>query len=197
MNGVLVFFLALLWALVILPSALRARRSSPVSSVGTFERAMDVLARRDPPDCVGDGRRVYVPRDAGLVVGDRASRRQAVLGRRRRVFVRLLVLTGLSAVAAFVGGGDWWAMFVMAAASFVAYVALLLRWKSHAEQAAQVIRSFPDMSRERTVLATALGGHERELVRVGAHTASGAPPVQPSWEPRPAVRMRRWEASGS
>jgi hypothetical protein len=72
-NTALILLLALMWAVFLLPGALRARRSSPASSVGTFTRAMDVLARRDVLIRRGrEGRYVYVPSDAAAIVGDRA-----------------------------------------------------------------------------------------------------------------------------
>lgn len=200
MNGALVFLLALLWALVILPGALRSRRSSPASSVGTFERAMDVLARRESNGYGGEGRYVYVPNDAVRISGDRAIRQQEIRARRRRTFMRLLVLTATSMVVAVVGGGQWWLMFLSTGALLTGYVALLLRWKSQAEQAAAVARDLPGGARAR-VPAAPPGSFgqplmpDRELLPVGAVYSSGGQVDPMGWESRPAARIHRWEAS--
>lgn len=198
MNGVLVFLLALLWALVILPGALRSRRSSPTSSVGTFERAMDILARRESNEYGGDGRYVYVPNDAVRISGDRAIRQQEIMARRRRTFIRLLILTLATMLIAFAGGGQWWLMFASADVLLFGYVALLLRWKSQAEQAAAVARELPGSARLR-MEATRLGPRaasvrpDRELLPVGAGVGSSVEADR--WESRPLVRVHRWETS--
>ncbi|MFN2557815.1 MAG: hypothetical protein ABR592_13305 [Nitriliruptorales bacterium] len=202
MNGALVFLLALLWALVILPGALRSRRSSPASSVGTFERAMDILARRENNEYGGDGRYVYVPNDAARISGDRSARQQEIMTRRRRTFIRLLVLTLASMVIALAGGGEWWFLFACAGGMLSGYVALLLRWKSQAEEAAAVARGRPGAvsapltaplaSRVESVLP------ERELLPVGASLTSAIEAdsgQDMGWDSRPAVRIHRWEAS--
>ncbi len=204
MNGALVFLLALLWALVILPGALRSRRSSPASSVGTFERAMDILARRESNEYGGDGRYVYVPNDAARISGDRMLRQQEIMRRRRRTFIRLLVLALASLMIAAVGGGEWWFVFACAGAMLSGYVALLLRWKSQAEQAAAVARDLPGAARAQ-LSTVPLGPRsesvrsERELLPVGVSLSStvepdGGPDLV-GWDSRPAVRVHRWEAS--
>lgn len=64
MNEALVL-LVLLWAVLLVPSALRSRASSsPHVTVGGFERAMDVL-RTSPRT---GGRQLLVPADAGRIV---------------------------------------------------------------------------------------------------------------------------------
>ncbi|MDP8961081.1 MAG: hypothetical protein M3N32_05630 [Actinomycetota bacterium] len=200
MNGALVFLLALLWALVILPGALRSRRTSPASSVGTFERAMGVLARGEPNGYGGDGRYVYVPNDAVRISGDRAIRQQEIRARRRRTFMRLLVLTATSMLVAVVGGGQWWLMFATAGALLAGYVVLLLRWKSQAEQAAAAVRNLPAPARARPATAplrpiTEPVMPDRELLPIGAAFAAGGEVDPMGWESRPAVRIHRWEAA--
>ncbi len=202
MNGALVFLLALLWALVILPGALRSRRTSPASSVGTFERAMDILARRESNGYGGDGRYVYVPNDAVRISGDRAIRQQEIMTRRRRTFIRLLVLTLASMVISVAGGGQWWFMFVATVALLSGYVALLLRWKSQAEQAAAVARHLPGDAKV-AMPATPLHARaeavpDRELLPVGAGIVSGIEAdlgQDVGWDSRPSARIHRWEAS--
>ncbi|MFP5308688.1 MAG: hypothetical protein ACLGIR_03810 [Actinomycetes bacterium] len=58
MNAALVVLLVLLWAIALLPGALRSRRSNARATVGGFERAMDVLRERP------SGREILVPANA-------------------------------------------------------------------------------------------------------------------------------------
>ena len=204
MNGALVVILALLWALVLVPGAIRSRRSSPTSSVGTFERAMDVLARRDQP-----GRVLYVPGDAGAIVGDRTLRRRAQLDDRRRRFTRMVAATLIGLPIAIVGEGRWWFVFFVPAVALGVYIALLLRWKAQAEQAATVVRTLPlahAPAREIVLEPDSLFGDEDEddeadeipgLLAVGSNVRIASSPSAfrqtDSWPTSTAVRVRRWE----
>lgn len=67
MNEALVLLL-LLWAVLLIPGALRSRRSSPHATVGGFSRAMDVLRARPDTGRDGQGRQVMVPVDASRIV---------------------------------------------------------------------------------------------------------------------------------
>lgn len=189
MNSALVVLLALVWALVLLPGAIRSRRSSPSSSVGTFERAMNVLARREQ-DVDPGGRVVYVPKDAARLVGERRDHRREQLARRRRVFTNLLAGVGVSLLLSLLLGGVWWALFVLTTGSLGGYVALLLRWKSQREQADEVVRSLPEFPEHEEVVVA------DEQVAVGGDSLYGLPvahgPDDP-WEPHSAVRIRVWE----
>jgi hypothetical protein len=71
--------LVLLWAVLLVPSALRSRASSsPHVTVGGFERAMDVL-RTSPRT---GGRQLLVPADAGRIVARAESVPGSVPGER-------------------------------------------------------------------------------------------------------------------
>lgn len=65
MNEALVL-LVLIWAVLLVPGAIRSRKASPHATVGGFERAMDVL--RTDPAHRGGSRQVLVPGDAGRIV---------------------------------------------------------------------------------------------------------------------------------
>ena len=191
MNGALVVILVLLWALVLLPGALRSRRSSPTASVGTFERAMDVLARRGEP-----GRYIYVPRDAGRIVGDRERRRRMVMARRRRTFTQLAIATVVSLPVSIIGGDRWWLSFFVLATALVVNVALLLRWKAQAEQAARVVREMPQTEYLVVGVDEEDALFEDEPMAVGAEHSYGIPVAHhrdEPWTPQTAVRIRRWE----
>ena len=185
MNEALVVILALLWALILLPGALRSRRSSPISSIGTFERAMDVLRNRSS----ASHRILLVPNDAGRIVGDPASHRRALLARRRRTFARLLAAAALTLLVGVALGGRWWLLFVLSAAAVAVYVAVLLRWKAQTAQAARVVRALPESSppsRDRELVGVVAGD------RVFADVQVATRPDEP-WAPQAGVRIRRWE----
>ena len=191
MNGALVVILVLLWALVLLPGALRSRRSSPTASVGTFERAMDVLGRRGET-----GRYIYVPRDAGRIVGDRERRRRLLVNRRRRAFTQLAIASAAALPVSAFGGGRWWLLFFGLATALVVDVALLLRWKAQAEQAAQVVREMPQIEYLVEGLDEEDALFDEQPLAVGAEQAYGiavAHHRDEPWTPQTAVRIRRWD----
>ena len=133
MNEALVMLLALLWALVLLPSIVRSRRSSLHVTVGGFERAMDVLRQRP------SGRQVMVPGDSRRIVqGQR--RRAALIERRRRAFTGLVGATTLTFLLAVIVGSGFWLLFGLSTGLLISYVALLLRLKNQRDQARSVVR---------------------------------------------------------
>ena len=199
MNEAIVL-LMLLWAVLLLPGALRSRNSSPHATVGGFSRAMDVL--RTKP---GQGRELMVPGDAGRIVARglsrdaaepsvrEAARRRApappaapapsdrgedpVVARRRTWFLRLLAGTGAALLLALGVGGWLWALFTLSVVVTGGYVTLLRRLKLQHDEARRVVR---DLELRRS---------EDQL------------PDQAPWPAEDAsglalgtVRLRRWEA---
>jgi hypothetical protein len=193
LNAALLIFLVLLWAVFLLPGALRAHRTSPTTSVGTFHRAMRTLARRDPPRSGQAGRYVYVPSDPSILVDDRARRRRELMARRRRLFIRLLAATLVLFPVAVVVGGTLWVPFLVSAACLTVYVGLLRSWKVQADQAAAVVRELPDVAVARHLtdvpgpkVAAGAEADPRAGFQVVTH------PAEP-WEPQTAVRIRRFD----
>jgi hypothetical protein len=172
-----IVLLVLLWAVVLVPGAIRSRNNtSPHATVGGFERAMDVL--RTKP---GAGRELLVPRDAGRIVTRDVNRAEPtgpyrqedpVTARRRSWFVRLLGGMAATFLLAVVFGGWLWLPFL--AAGFVAagYTALLRHLKLQRDEARRVVREI-DL-RERPQAPPAEDGDQ---VAVGGS----------------AVRLRRWD----
>lgn len=191
MNVALLMFLALVWAVFLVPGALRSRRSSPTTSVGTFERAMTVLARGGETVRRSEGRLVYVPRDAARIVGDREHRRREVVARRRRLFLRLLAVAATSLVVAMILGGATWLLAVATAGVLAGYTSLLRLWKIQADQAAEVVRELPDVVID-------INEPQRQLMAVGAEERLppglqvATHPDDP-WEPSSGVRIRRFQ----
>lgn len=206
MDGALVVVLVLAWAMLLLPSVLRSRRSSPHATVGGFENAMAVLRNRP------QGREVMVPRDPERIVGRDDPRSAApvapstvppsharidpVLARRRRSLARLGAAAGVSWVLAMIAGGLFWTVAVLTLGALGGYVALLRRWKLQREQAREVVR----------MLRTDQRRHEAEVVTPVAHAVGEVPstlggwdglqvataPDQP-WQQGTGVRIRRWD----
>ena len=177
MNEAIVL-LVLLWAVVLVPGAIRSRnRTSPHATVGGFERAMDVL--RSKP---GVGRELLVPRDAGRIVTRDVNRdaprgpyrgEDPVTARRRAWFVRLLGGTGATFFLAVVFGGWLWLPFLVSALLAGGYTALLRHLKIQRDEARRVVREIDLHQRPDPVPAEDV----RPVAAVGGS----------------AVRLRRWE----
>jgi hypothetical protein len=199
-NAGLLILLALLWAVFLLPGALRARQSSPTSSVGTFERAMSTLGRRHHGRTWSrrEGRYVYVPSDAAMIVGDRARRRREVLERRRRIFVRLMATTGVIFPFAVFVGGAFWMLLVASSGALAVYAGLLRRWKLQADQAAEVVRELPDVEVAREVAEEHQGARVAAGAEIGAgHGLQTATHPDDPWAPQSGVRIRRFDDTAS
>jgi hypothetical protein len=137
MGILVVLLLGGLWALILLPGALRSRRnSSPIDSILAFERSMNLLAPRRPGER-RPGRHVMVlDRPASLTGRVHAD----VLARRRLALVGLAGATLLAAVLALLFGGVFEALFVVVALACAAYVAVLRRRQARAAEIRAKIR---------------------------------------------------------
>lgn len=137
MNLALLLLLALLWAVVLLPSAVRNHRHSLHHSMGGFERTMQVLGaeRGSRPDT----RRVLVPADAARIV---SPPRGAELARerRRRTLVRLALAAGVLTSLALVFGGVFVLPALLADGALVAFVAALRNLKVRAQRERELVR---------------------------------------------------------
>src|SRR5690606_6394500 len=117
-----------------------------------FERAMDVL-RSDASR--PSGREVFVPGDAGRIVGRRASvasesardydrvdcrTERMLVARRRSWFVRSVAATGVTLLLALIAGGWLWLAFLLTGLPTAAYVTVLRRLKLQRDEARQVVR---------------------------------------------------------
>jgi hypothetical protein len=177
--------LVLLWAALLVPSALRSRTGSPHATVGGFERAMDVLKTSPRSAPKGAGRQLLVPGDAGRIVDhagiDAAEepkpykREDPRVEARRVWFLRLVVGTVASIGLAIAFGGLLWAVALLSLAATTAYVVLLRRWKLQADQVRSVVRRLE---------AETATQREPERVPVGAAVGAEAS----------SVRLRRWDA---
>lgn len=189
MNEALVL-LVLLWAVLLVPSALRSRSStSPHVTVGGFERAMDVL-KASPSSAAPGNRRLLVPKDAGRIVEHAdaatargldaappprvsAQREDPTVASRRLWFTRLLAGTAVSVIAALVVGGAVWLVAAAAVAGTAGYATLLRRWKLQRDEVRSVVRQLTPARETETAAPVP--------VAVGESRASGN------------VRLRSWE----
>ncbi len=172
MNEALVL-LVLLWAALLVPSALRSRTGSPHATVGGFERAMDVL-KTSPQR--SNGRHLMVPGDAGRIVDHegiaaaeqpKPYRREDPRVEARRVwFLRLVAGTAASLLLAIVFGGVLWGVALLAVGATGAYVALLRRWKLQADQVRSVVRELEADGDQQKVLVGAAVGENAGSVRL-------------------------------
>lgn len=187
MNEALIL-LILVWAAVLLPAAVRAARTpSAHSTVGGFERTMEVLSREHRPP----GREVLVPADADRVVRRAAAtapvppsapappppvqQEDPVIARRRARFLRLLAATGASLLAAVVFGGWFWLPAVVTVAATATSVVVLRRLKLQRDRAREVVREI-DLRDDPVEV--------REAVAVGGD----------GWSPGGTIRLRHWDA---
>jgi hypothetical protein len=177
--------LVLLWAVLLVPGALRSRNSSPHATVGGFERAMDVLRTEGRgPVRGGNGRELLVPRDAGRIVEReidgtvrtvRIHHEDPLVTQRRGWFLRAVAATGIALLLALVVGGWMWAPFLFTAAGTGGYAALLRHLKVQRDEARRVVR---ELDLHRVELP------EPQRVAVGGDLFEGGH----------GVRLRRWDA---
>jgi len=176
--------LILVWAVLFVPGAVRARNTSPHATVGGFERAMDVL--RSESYVGGGGRSLMVPADAGRIVerpvehgvagsGHAVPSEDPVIARRRMWFIRGLFAVGLTFGFALLLGGAAWLLFAAVVVGDAAYVAVLRRLKVQRDEARQVVRQL-DLEAGPTPVT-------------GQLTAGG----EEAWVGSGTVRLRRWD----
>lgn len=130
MNVLLVAMLAGLWIWLLSPGVLRDRRPrSPIASIDSFERYMDILAPLPSLPAPGPQGVVHV------------TRRGRTPAQRRRIIVSTLAaaLTIALLVALIFGGRAWW-LPASSATLLAAYVGALAEFQRRAELRARVRR---------------------------------------------------------
>lgn len=138
MSALVILLLAALWAAILLPGALRARREHhPVATVDGFARTMTTLARPSRRR-TGSGRAVPVPalRDVARVTRVHALRgppATPAARRRRAILVGLVAALASTTLLGWVAGGPAWTPAVVSGGALAAYVVLLAAF--HARRA--------------------------------------------------------------
>lgn len=138
----IIVLLALCWAIVLVPSLTRPRfESSPISSVGDFERSMGILASTRYGRQQVPGRWVMVPK--GMAASPR-TRRQRLIQKRRRIFVRLVFAAAATLVLGLIPPLRSLLLAHLALDVAVAvYVVQLRRWHRAEIERARVLRAMP------------------------------------------------------
>jgi hypothetical protein len=145
MSLTVVVLLAVLWAWMLLPGALREHRErSPFVSINRFERSMGILAGgqfRRPPAEGPPGRHVLVVRDVESLVG--AHNRARTLRRRQIATLRLAVLASASIVLAIAlrGPAIWAALGCTAL--LLGYLGMLAQLRANEREARRKTRRLP------------------------------------------------------
>ncbi len=130
MNVLLVVMLAGLWIWLLSPGVLRDRRPrSPIASIDSFERYMDILAPLST---------LPAPGPNGAVRAAASPRSPAQ--RRRFVVTRLAVILAVAlGVALIFGGWTWWLPLIPASLLGI-YLAALAEFHRRTEMRARVRR---------------------------------------------------------
>lgn len=98
MDWLLVAALVIMWLALLRPS--QRRRPSPSSTVGHFERRMELLAQAEVHGSAG--RWIITPRKGVRFVGPAERKRSRARERRRQVLVFLLEATGITSLIGLV-----------------------------------------------------------------------------------------------
>ena len=196
MRGVnALLLLVLVWAVMVVPTALRSRERSPQATVGGFERAMNVL-RGEPGGRVvdADGRPIDVV--SGPVVRSRLDgRTRRLMGLRRARFTRL-VLASLAAIALAVAvGGAAWAVPALTAAVTTSYAMVLRRAKVQRVEARRRVAALSDArdARSESRGDDLLDDAPAPSTAAGIGAARAASVPSSDWVPGQTVRLRRWD----
>jgi hypothetical protein len=155
--------LVLVWVALLLPGALRSHlRSSPRTTVGGFQRAMD-------------GLRADRAVTGGAPIAVRAPREDPVIVTRRTRFLRLVGLALLTLVAAPLVGGAMWVAAGVAVSTVLIATMVLRRLKLQREAARGVLTRL-DLRRPAQPIVDEITG---ELVLAAGSSSS-------------SVRLRSW-----
>lgn len=152
-NEALVVMLAFVWALLLLPGAIRSRRRDDADEVRGFPRGQQVLADAAEAESASPWTGLNaqptlaaVPAQSVDVEPAAAAPRPGtgyavdpVLVRRQRVTATLGVVVALTTVVAALLGGASWLAPALATAAFGGYLALLRRWKLQRDEARALV----------------------------------------------------------
>ncbi|MDP9069361.1 MAG: hypothetical protein M3N53_13590 [Actinomycetota bacterium] len=163
-------FLALIWAVVFLPGAVRARQRTPLWAAERFKQLMSTIAppRPAPRHAVPrraagrrgstSGRWIVVP-----VSEERAREREAfrrAQRRRRRLLALLVGTAAVSAIAAIAARGVWVDLHLMIDGILVFYVAMLFELKRRRDERFEKVRPLSPVvwNEPRAVRSAGAGG---------------------------------------
>lgn len=153
MDQALIIFLVTLWAVVLLPSALRARRRSTMNSVDGFGKAMDVLKPRSHRQVLSvkqaPGLGAPAPVVAEPSVAAMPGRPAGVKAQRRRNLLRLAGASSFCLLLGVVFGGGFWALWMLSAAGLGSYAAWLRNVHVQRLEADEIVSELADLREAR------------------------------------------------
>jgi len=167
-DQALIAVLVVLWAVVLLPGAIRARRRSTMNTVDGFEKAMDllkppvgrqVLSVKQAPQLSG---LFPVVTEGGLPTGQ--ARVSPVTARRRRNLLVLAGASGFTFLLGLLGGGAFWALCLVAAAALGSYVAWLRNLRLQRLRADEIVSELADLREARELAALSSGSSTARAV---------------------------------
>lgn len=145
LTALVLVVLAGLWAVVLVPPALRAasRLTRSADSIGSFNKKMSVLGGdRAVLDLTGV--RPVATRTTPVSPASRSAMRK----RRRDVLVGLLAANGFTLLLAAVAGGGMWLLWLLTAALLGGYVTLLVQLRKAAAEREMKVAFLPQAQPE-------------------------------------------------
>ena len=148
MSLVVLLFLAIVWAVFLVPQVLRARaEKTPSDSIGAFRNQLNVLDRmapgapvRAPRSLAHGSAAVPMHRPVGV---RRVSQKELVRRRRTNILVGLLASMGLTLVLGVLLGGMLLLVHLSLDLLFVAYCGMLVRARNLATEREMKVRYLP------------------------------------------------------
>lgn len=138
--------LAVIWAAVLIPPALKSRAdSSPVDSIGAFRQQLNVLQRTSPMAGTSPLHRIapYAPMAAVPTRNPQQLSLAEARARRRSILFGLAAAVPVSLLGAVITGGIVWMMHLAVDAALAAYVLLLVRARNAAAEREMKVRFLP------------------------------------------------------
>lgn len=194
MRGVnALLLLVLVWAVMVVPTALRSRERSPHATVGGFERAMNVL-RGEPGGRVVDADGRPIDGAEGPVLRSRLDpRTRRVMELRRARFTRLVVATLATVALGAYLGGALWSVPAIAVVITASYATVLRRAKVQRVEARRRVADLT-AARDDRFDERPIDGFDERAGRVPlARAAAARVPAGSEWVPGQTVRLRRWD----
>lgn len=148
MSLVVLLFLAVVWAVFLVPQVLRARaEKTPSDSIGAFRNQLSVLDRMAPGAPVRSHRSLAhgaaaVPMHRPVGVR-RVSQKELVRRRRTNILLGLLASMALTLVLGVVLGGKLLLAHLVLDLLFVAYCGMLVRARNLATEREMKVRYLP------------------------------------------------------
>lgn len=140
MGYLVIVLLLAAWAIVLLPSVVPKRFSSPVDGIRSFEQTMGILASARQAG-QASGRWIMVPPDPES--GPR-RRRNRVIRKRRQNFQRLLLAAGVTLVLGLIPAlRGFWIVHLVLDVALIGYTFQLRRWAMRESERARKVRHLP------------------------------------------------------